>query len=227
MTVATREDALFSEWSAGRKNFNPDGMVNESRFNAAPIKLIYLLKDVNAPKGSGFDLRDFLRKGGRAHTWNNVTRWTEGIFRLREGETAVPWEALESVDESRRTNALNQICAMNLKKAAGGHTTDLEQLSGAARDDSTYLRKQLALYDADFTICCGSAVTAAVQHHQVLGMPMEDRQWRRTTRGIWYISTEQHGHVIAYSHPAARISSNLLLYGLLDAVEEILATEPA
>ena len=45
-------------------------------------------------------------------------------------------------------------------------------------------------------------------------------KWEKTKRGILY-NKENNKIIISYSYPAARVSSNLLCYGLIDAVKEI------
>jgi hypothetical protein len=197
-------------------------MPDEEWYQAAPVKILLILKEVN-DTGQGFDLRDFLRAGGRPQTWDNVTRWVEGIFGQITGEDVLPWEHFELIGKERRAKALRQVCAVNLKKAGGIHTTSNGELEAATASDAARMRSQFSLYRADLTICCGSAVTASVQHHQLLGGQLADGTWKRTRRGVRYHPVGQHGVVIDYSHPAARISPNLLLYGLLDAVAEIRA----
>lgn len=46
-------------------------------------------------------------------------------------------------------------------------------------------------------------------------------EWRRTSRSINYLEYTHRKYVLDYSHPEARVSPNLILYGLLDAVREI------
>lgn len=227
-TVRSAEDNLFAEWRDRATDFNPDGVVDEAGYDSAPIKLLFLLKEVNDP-GEGFDLRDFLRNGAALEndqappTWINIARWVEGIIEVASGRPAQGWDHFHGVghDLERRKTAFAQIVAVNLKKAAGVGTTRKTELATAAVKDEARLRAQLALYRADFTICCGSAVTAEVQSRQLLNVPRFDKAWKRTNRGIRYHLAGRHGAVIDYSHPAARVAPNLLLYGLLDAVAEI------
>lgn len=61
--LITQETQLLNEWAAGRDGFIPDGVVNAERYLTSEIRLLYLLKEVNG--GSDWDLRDFLRSGGR------------------------------------------------------------------------------------------------------------------------------------------------------------------
>lgn len=213
------EDALFVRWSAQGQDFNPDGLIDEAEYTKAGVKLLFLMKEVNDPRKTigqdTVDLRIFLREAPRPQTWNSVALWAEGIHELAVSGQAASWNPV--VDRQRRALALRKIAVVNLKKSAGTHTTEAKSLGAAARRDAALLREQLALYGADLTICCGSAVTTAVRANKLLDLG----QPKITTRGVRYFAAGRHGFMIDFSHPEARVSPNLLLYGLLDAVAEI------
>ena len=220
------ENALFVDWAVGRPSFHQDGIVDEPRFLEAPVKLLFLLKEVNLQKPDGsiaraeLDLRAFLREGGHPRTWSNVVRWTSGVFALfaHPGQ-ALRWtEFSESPDAGKRGAALRQIGVVNLKKSAGGQTTKVPAFGQAVKQDADRLRRQLDLYQADFTICCGSVVTHAVRKYRLLGLHEEGAQ---TSRGVRWYEAGQHGVLIDYAHPEARVADHLLFYGLMDAVAEI------
>lgn len=216
MGIAEAEEELFLHWSAGRQGFVKDGVVDEAAFGESSPSVLLLLKEVNdpGPHGGGWDLREFLREGGRAATWDSVCRWLRGIANL-PGDT--PWADLVNVDEADRRAAFKSIAAMNLKKTPGGHTTNEKQFWKTASEDAEFLRKQFSLYNADIVICCGSSVAEAF--HEFI-KPASSSPWKRTSRGVEYLEYLPGKYVIAYSHPEARVSSNLLHYGLMDAIQE-------
>ena len=89
MSIRELEEKLFDEWQEkekleynieNKKIFVRDGLVDEESYFKAPVKILYLLKEVNGGD-KDWDLREFIRGGGQAYTWNNITRWTKGIFR--------------------------------------------------------------------------------------------------------------------------------------------------
>jgi len=214
MNIGTSEAELFSEWSAKRPGFVADGVVDENAYLQSSPKLLFVLKEVNDPDGGGWDLREFVRDGGRPQTWNNITRWVEGIRRLSDD---VPWNELSEVDEERRCKTLRSIAAVNLKKSPGGHTTDSAALVKIAEEDRVFLTRQFSLYDPDVIICCGTS-----DPFHLLVQFCEQPQWRRTRRGVWFHEHKASKYVVAYSHPEARCASPLLYYGLVDAMREIL-----
>ena len=98
--VAEKEDRLFEAWASRHESFVRDGIVDADEYARSPVKLLFILKEVNDPGGGGWDLRQFLRDGGRASTWNTVRSGREGIHRL---PCIVPWSEVSlRVDQDRR-----------------------------------------------------------------------------------------------------------------------------
>jgi hypothetical protein len=217
MSIRSREDALFEQWKMGRKGFVADGVVDEKAYLASSTKILFVLKEVNDPGGGGWDLREFLAKGGRPKTWRNVTRWLIGLRRLDED---LDWSELESISEEQRVAELRSICAINVKKAPGGHTSDPGAVAAAGEQDERFLKEQLALYDADLTIACGSVVG------NIVGALLGISTWEMTRRGISFAKMPNNKVVISYAHPEARVQDSLLYYGLVDATRELVGSRP-
>ena len=213
MTISEKEEELFREWRGKRKDFVPDGAVSEHDYQTSCPKITFILKEVNDP-GDNFDLREFLRDGGRESTWNNVARWVHAIRNL---PSECNWSFYDKIDEGFRREVLRGIVAMNLKKSPGGSSTDSAVLQKVVGTDAPYIQKQYSIYNPDITICGGTETTGGL-FHDVVNPRME---WKQTTRGIWWYRRNAHKCVIAFYHPAARIQGSLLLYGLLDAIKEI------
>ena len=215
MNIREKEDLIFEEWRHKRHGFVSDGVVDQDVYLGSNPKITFILKEVNDPDGGDWDLRQFLREGGRAQTWDNITRWVRGIRKLPEG---IRWENLSEITIEQRQETLKTICAINLKKSPGGHTTDNQSLWTTSVKDKELLRKQFDLYDSDLTICCGSVTTEIF--HQLSDFGSEPN-WVITSRGIWYHEYKPSHFIIDYTHPEARVSDCLLHYGLIDAVKEI------
>lgn len=211
VSLREKETQLLNEWAAGCDGFIQDGIVNAEQYLASEIRLLFLLKEVNG--GSDWDLRDFLRNGGRKQTWENIARWTLGIRDFRHD---LPWERLHEISEEQRKDILQSICAVNVKKTAGSHTANEKMVSNAALRDSDFLKRQIELYAPDMVICCG---TEKNYWHDVMKITPA---WKMTVRGIWYFHEPNGRIVISYAHPEARVKDCLLYYGLVDAVREIM-----
>ncbi len=204
------ENNLLDRWANTVPGFIRDGVVDAGKYCNAPVKVLVVLKEVNG--GSDWDLRDFLRGGGRSQTWNVVARWIEEIFSL---EQDFPWSELETDNENRRNRVLPYICAINVKKTSGKAVADNKTILEAAQRDKLFLAEQIALYCPDLVIC-GGTVTPYIKATNATP------DWQMTTRGIWYYIEESGTIVVSYSHPEARTKECLLHYGLTDAIREII-----
>lgn len=208
-----KENDLLDEWAHVVPGFIRDGVVNEEYYCMAPIKILVVLKEVNG--GSDWDLRKFLREGGRAQTWNVVARWVENIFSLQKD---FPWRELQENNDARRASVLQHIGAINVKKTSGKAVADNKAIRAAAKKNKEYLRRQIELYCPDIVICGGTS-------DLYVKATNAEPNWKMTSRGIWYFIEDSGTVVISYSHPEARTKECLLHYGLIDAVREILSSK--
>lgn len=214
MTIVAEEDSLFQSWRRSRPEFVADGVVSEQDYLASSPSIVVILKEVNSPKSGDWDLRLYLRNGGRPETWDNVARWVHGIRNRAQGDD---WpNQYKNISKEFRAEVLRSICVVNLKKSPGTHTTEIASLTEVAKQDAFRIQTQYAIYEPDLTICGGTGdLFRTVVGHEHL-------EWRQTRRGIRWYQWASGKVVIAYSHPEARVQDSLLHYGLIDAVIEIL-----
>lgn len=212
MLITNAENALFCEWKGSRKGFVSDGLVSEQDYLSSDRKICIVLKEVNDLDGGDWDLREFLAEGARPQTWNNVVRWILGIRNISRD---IPWEEFDEINKEDRQSSLKSICAMNLKKSPGTHTTDNASLNKMANEDRNFIERQFSLYDPDVTVCGGTGEL----FKEVAGF--DEYEWKRTSRGIWWYERAPKKYVIAYCHPEARVDNPLIVYGLIDAIREI------
>lgn len=212
MNMTEKQNALFSEWKKKEPGLVTDGVIDELQYLKAPVRICFLLKEVNG--GADWDLCDFVRKGGRAQTWNNISRWVYGIYHSGRD---IPWSDLQDIDNVFRQDYLQSICAVNVKKRSGKSEADNGLVYRAGERYREQLRKQLEIYEPQVLICCGTA-----DSYFDFITEFEDPQWEMTSRGIWYVREPAGRLVISYAHPEARVRDNLLYYGLIDAYREII-----
>ena len=212
MDIREQENQLFAALRENHPSVVIDGVVSEKAYRECSCKILYVLKEVNG--GQGWDLRDYLYQGGRPQTWDNIARWTEAILNL---DQHFQWQYMMENTRQRREQYLKKIAVLNLKKEPGSHTANQQEVALSAVRNSTLIQNQVALYEPDMIICCGTASDFCG-----ICYPHTEFNWKMTSRGIWYL---QKGSklLIAYSHPAARISDCILHYALVDAVREILS----
>ena len=218
MSIAMCQKELFDKLRQLDPSIIVDGVPDEAQYISAPYRIMYVLKEVNG--GSGWSLCDHLQSGGRGRehdpTWDNIARWTEGIFNLQK---ELPWSEAEKDCWTRREKMLPKICAINVKKTSGSYVSKNKEVYTAALNNANILRRQFELYAPDIVICCGTEqafVNACFREKQI--------DWKMTTRGVWHFK-DGNKIVITVSHPAARVKDCYLYYALLDAVREILNVE--
>lgn len=130
MSIKNEEDKLFESLRKKHPKIIDDGVVNEEEYLKAKWKIMFVLKEVNNVE-KDFSLRNYLKDDGRSQTWNNIARWSEGIYKLPEEKS---WDYWKSDNENRRKYILQKICAINLKKTSGGHTSNNKIIYQAALD---------------------------------------------------------------------------------------------
>lgn len=212
MSITEQESALFNEWCVNREDFVVDGVVSETDYLNSKYKLCFVLKEVNDEGGGGWDLREFIRNGARSQTWNNISRWVQCIQKKDED---IDWRLLGEISEADRINSLKSICAMNLKKSPGSHTTVRASFDTVVTEDKIFIKNQYDMYNPDIKVCCGTGWDL----RNVLDL--NDGEVFETTRGIKWFKNHQNSPVIMFAHPAARVQDSLLVYGLIDAIREI------
>ncbi len=212
-SIHEAENKLFASWAKKHKRFVPDGVVQESSFSSAPLRILFLLKEVNDPEGGDWDLRTTLIDNSLPQTWNNAARWVFGLLH------APPFPAFTSlpanIDQDFRNTWIQKIAVLNLKKTGGGSSAKPEDLLKFVRSDRDQIRQQLSLYDLDVTICGGTGWL--LQHFLTAD---ELGNWRQASNGTAFVSTQLLGLTIDYYHPQARFPSNFLYTVLMDAVKE-------
>ena len=212
IVLKNAENKLFNFWSSTVAGFIRDGCADPEKYSQAPVRLLFILKEVNG--GSDWDLRDYMRIGCRAQTWDVIARWTEGIFHI---DKDYMWAQMSKDNDQRRKKYVPQICAINMKKTSGSAVADSNAIFAAAERDKIWIKQQIELYHADVIILCG---TEKVYQMVVDNSP----KWKMTSRGIWYYVDQNGSITISFSHPEARTKQCFLYYGLIEAVKEILST---
>ncbi len=212
MDIRKKEDSLFAPWRVDLRGFVTDGAVDPEAYLGSWPKILFLLKEVNDKDGGGWCLREFLSKGGCRKTWSNVARWIQGIRNL---PAEMPWSSIHDITDEQRRCLLQTIAAVNLKKTPGGHRADASDLRKFVSRNAEPLREQFEIYSADLVICCGVGDVFRAHIRPEL-------KWVSTTRGVEYAEYEAHKFVVDYHHPEVCAGKNMIYYGLIDAVREIL-----
>lgn len=220
------EDALFSEWKEIVRTqtsaiFVTDGIVDQDEWEKAPIKVLYLLKEVNGADKE-WDERDYLAKYNDEQDYINthsptidiLTKWQYGIIHGNSRS----WECVEkeACQKNLQTQLLRQICLVNIKKTAGGSVVDWNQFDAYFKQqlNRQYLREQLSYYTPDVTICGGTAWHLC----EIMGWKYDS--WHQTSRGVRYYKDNDTIY-LDFCHPNNRGPKNIIYFGLMDALTEL------
>ena len=221
--IKEEEEKLFNEWKLIRPGFCPDGIVEEQNYLDSNPKIMFVLKEVNKE----FNLKDKLKNPEfkRKFTWDNIARWTYGIKNLDKDIQWIELEKNEFITKIRK-ELLSTICIINIKKSYGGYKTDINELKKIAEQDKIFLKNQFQIYykelstRPDLIICCGTSKI----FNRLVDIP-DKNKCGTTSKGIKYIRYDNNKFLILYHHPEARVKDNLLFYGLIDAIKELLITK--
>lgn len=220
------EDALFGSWkeivyAQTSAIFVSDGIVDEHEWEKAPVKVLYLLKEVNGAEKE-WDERDYLAKYNEKQdyidthspTIDVLTKWQYGISQGRRQT----WSCVEkeACQRDMQTQLLRQICLVNIKKTAGGGLVDWDKFDAYFKQEVNRrnLKEQLSYYKPDIVICGGTAWYLC----QVMGWNYQN--WAQTSRGVRYYKTGGTTYV-DFCHPNNRGPKNMIYFGLLDALSEL------
>lgn len=209
MSISLQEELIFSKWRICCPQFVSDGVIEENCYIVSQPRILFIFKEASLSNGN-LDLREVLRSGFRSETWDNITRWVEGIRNISED---ISWFKLVSMTVERRREVLRTIAVMNLQKSLL-----IEDPKKNSLINKEYWNQQFSLYEADIIVCCGTDVKHVV--HRLVNI-LRNPKWQVTSRGISYHEYLPNKHLIAYVHPEARVANNLLYYGIVDAVREI------
>lgn len=138
-----------------------DGVADEETWKNAPVRTAFLLKEVNDKNmAQDWDFIGWLAEDAKDaskklyFTWQNVSLWMEALqtgcsYAQCMNERQEPdWQRL-------RKNVLS-IGVINLKKTAGGGSSDWQEILTAAERNAALLKAQMEIMDAQLVICGGT-----------------------------------------------------------------------
>lgn len=166
----------YREAAYGQAPVAFDGVVDEASYLSAPIKAVFLLKEVNGEEKTEQNgqatvtqmtedwdfINGFMRSQAYGSdplypTWPNVCLWVEVLLHPDTNYTDCmnPWG---SFDAARLRANLAGVAIVNLKKSPGGGSSQYEVLKKHAQDPSNaeLLRKEMDVLAPQVVICGGT-----------------------------------------------------------------------
>lgn len=132
-------DELFAEtWKKHYSNVFLDGILCEEDFDAAPLRILCLAKEVNWHKGGNMRcawVKNLCQSGQRFEP--PLSRWAYGILN--------GFPPYERIDEEGRLAAFKSIAIVNVKKTAGGPTSSDKVIVESAEQWRVQLQRQIEI----------------------------------------------------------------------------------
>jgi hypothetical protein len=146
---------LFKRWedhyrgfNIDAKGFSRDGIINETMYNVAPHKILFILRETDAVTGR--DVREDLANGPRWPLFHQVAKWAWGIL--------YNFQDFGQINSSNKLmkDALLSTAIMNVKKFTGTATTNFGLLNAFAFIDREFIRDEIKIIAPDLIICCNT-----------------------------------------------------------------------
>lgn len=207
-----------------------DGIVDQKAYTAAPVKVLYLLKEANGGE-TDWDLTRYVkflsdpvetnnpdgRFEERWQTWRRIMNWQNTIHHIYDDKN--------EMDLNNR-KILREICVVNVKKQTGCSVSNMTVINNCAKANQESLKSQIEQYEPDLVICCGTSAAA-----EILFNPME---WiytnvskpnrKRPTTYAYFVHEYKHGKkltVLEYVHPQSRMKKAVTIDNISAIVKEI------
>jgi len=124
-----------------------DGIIDETLFAQAPLRVLFVLKEVNDWEGG--DLGKMLSGGARYQMWHAAGRWAAGILH--------GFPSYDRIDNKETIDgALRRIAVVNLKKTSGKAISNPTILNAYALMDRGLLVEQISQIRPDIVLACGT-----------------------------------------------------------------------
>lgn len=149
---------LMNSWKVNiendRMHFNYDGIVDDVKWEKAPKKILFILKETNSAKQ---DLREAIQRSSEQKTgWHKgkvlrrVGRWANGLLNY-DGD--IP---SFSDSKSNQFSAPLDIAYINLKKSCGGARTKEKDFHKHVHKYSNFIKQQIQIISPDIIVMCGT-----------------------------------------------------------------------
>ena len=173
-----------------------DGLNNFDAYSNAPLKVLFLLKEVNINHGEPEPIEKW---------WDEKYSDKFGLFATRLADwTLILWEELKNYvatgnPESERLKALRSIAIVNVKKIPGGSSSSKNEIVYHANKYADNIREEIAILNPDIVMLCAN-------WYAVRDTIFKDIEWKVIFEG-YEISISNSPSIIYFNHPAIRYSN--------------------
>ena len=219
----------FSEWKKQEihqgegKIFIKDGIINPEKWDKAPVKILFLLKEAYEKQDKKKDqdycqwVSNLTSLHGQSTTWKRMSEWIYGIFKLKEHGKLFEFpkdkscdDKDKSFDENDRLEYLRSIAVVNIKKSNGKTDSHKEDLKKYVEKDWPFLQKQIDDINPDLIIC-GNVLDLIWEKLA----PSDDE---KKALSEWVYSIK--GNIfVDFWHPGNPVHRKMIYYALCSALE--------
>ncbi len=206
MTKTEQLDQLFEEWlndMPDYQGFKKDGINNETLFEKAKRRILFITKEPNDPKQKEGDYRNWWKKGLKYTFSHRIAEWSYGIL-----NDFPPIEQIQK-DKEGYKNVIFQIAFMNVKKSGGGGNSKYEIIEEHLIKNKQNLIKQIEIINPEIIIL-------GLTWKRIRNMLFDTVQWKSSGYHI-PIGKFNNAKVIDFYHPSAR-NAAAASYSLLENV---------
>jgi hypothetical protein len=159
-------ELTFNEEVGKKMPFVRDGILNIETYLNAPVKILYILKEVNNPDGDLLDMRPCLLNlnetdsdrvdAGWGNTWRPIAYATYGIFKKMNFQEIQDTIGDINGNAAEILKYMPNIAQINVKKYAGGSRTNKQEIREFYNNYKDLLHEQIDIINPDVLIFCGT-----------------------------------------------------------------------
>jgi hypothetical protein len=206
--MSDEHESLLHEWANTHPAdgcFIRDGIISHQRWQKAPRKVLFLLRqgwDYARGGTAGFDMREEVRQwgGAKGPTMHTVARWAYAIHHTTQN--SIP--RLSCISRAAAYDSLLASAVVNIKKSRGVKVSTLSDIDAYAVKDSDFIRRQIEIIAPHIVICGGT------------WRSVRPCQWiDNSLREVFdHVFTVDGRYYLSHSHPSYPIPLPLKYYTL-------------
>ena len=157
-------DDLFDRWSKNYgdgDNFVKDGVINESKYNKASKKILFITKEPNDPNKEGTDYREWWNEGMQYTFSYRIAEWAYGILNDFPAYDNIWPKSNGKYDDSLALAAIQSIAFMNVKKSGGKGYSLENEINEYIKRDFQFIHEEIDIINPDI-ILIGMSWTSTV-----------------------------------------------------------------
>ena len=142
---------LFIEWerhseSEYKGRFIKDGIIDETLFNQAKLKILFITKEANDPKQTSWDFREWWKKNIDYAFSYRLAEWSFGLLNDFPYYDKV-WEKKGAAHE-----ALKKVAFMNVKKSGGSGKSNFKTILNHIKNNFDFIHREIEIIEPDVII---------------------------------------------------------------------------